>query len=123
MEKIKAASPMEAARSIERQGKSGLLLQVSPRSSRALWSDKSRQPSADGPPAGEPQKACWKFGDRQPDADGPGHDGNLFAWLPHKPSRPQSRQRPMVISKMENTASCGHCRSEARKKAPRFRGA
>ena len=29
---------------------SGLLLQVSPRSSRALWSNKGRQPSADGPP-------------------------------------------------------------------------
>ena len=40
---------------------------------------------------------------RQPDADGPGHDGNLFAWLPHKPSRPQSRQRPEVER--------GRCRS------------
>ena len=48
---------------------------------------------------------------RQPDADGHGHDGSLFVWLPHKPSRPQSRQRQVVISKMENTASCGHCRS------------
>lgn len=28
-----------------------------------------------------------------------------------KPSRPQSRQRPVVISKMENTTSCGRCRS------------
>ena len=43
---------------------SGLLLQVSPRSSRALWSNKGRQP----------------------DADGPGHDGSPFVWLPHKPN-------------------------------------
>lgn len=53
VEKIKAASPMEAARSIERQGKSGLLLQVSPRSSRALWSNKGRQHHADGPRQGK----------------------------------------------------------------------
>lgn len=51
---------------------------------------------------------------RQPDADGPGHDGNLFAWLPHKPSRPQSRQRPEV--------GRGRCRSGATKKAPGERG-
>ena len=46
--------------------------------------------------------ATLRYG-RQPDADGPGHDGNLFAWLPHKPSRPQSRQRPEV--------GRGRCRS------------
>ena len=79
---------MEAARSIERQGKSGLLLQVSPRSSRALWSNKGRQP----------------------DADGPGHDDSLCSF-PSSPSRPQSRQRPVVISKMENTTPRGRFRS------------
>ena len=56
---------------------------------------------------------------RQPDADGHGHDGSLFVWLPHKPSRPQSRQRQVVISKMENTASYGHCRSGEGKKRPK----
>ena len=47
---------MEAARSIERQGKSGLLLQVSPRGSRALWSNKGRQHHADGPRQGKHSK-------------------------------------------------------------------
>ena len=61
MEKIKAASPMEAARSIERQGKSGLLLQVSPRSSRALWSTKSRQHPADGPRQGDLRRPAGNF--------------------------------------------------------------
>lgn len=50
---------MEAARSIERQGKSGLLLQVSPRSSRALWSNKSRQHHADGPRQGKHSKESY----------------------------------------------------------------
>ena len=50
---------MEAARSIERQGKSGLLLQVSPRGSRALWSNKGRQHHADGPRQGKHSKESY----------------------------------------------------------------
>lgn len=50
---------MEAARSIERQGKSGLLLQVSPRSSRALWSNNGRQHHADGPRQGKHSKKSY----------------------------------------------------------------
>ena len=56
--------------------------------------------------------ATLRYG-RQPDADGPGHDGNLFAWLPHKPSRPQSRQRPEV--------GRGRCRSGEGKEKPGLR--
>lgn len=58
---------------------------------------------------------CRKFGGRQPDADGPDHDGSLFVWLPHRPSRPQSRQRPVVISKME-TASLSVAAGQGREK-------
>ena len=53
-------------------GRNKLLIRLLPRRSWELWRNNKG---------------------RQPDADGPGHDGNLFAWLPHKPSRPQSRQR------------------------------
>ena len=74
---------------------SGLLLQVSPRSSRALWSNNGRQHHADGPRQGKHSKKSYlpEILRPWPRWPRPGHDDVKTAWCSTDTSRPQSRRR------------------------------